>query len=70
MVELTYTQDNFLKNKKNINLYQTIDGEEDLEKDYNFSNLDNDKFTEIAFSLAYYLKLFSNLNRFLEYIKT
>jgi len=57
-----------LKKKKNINLYQTIDGEEDLKKNYNFSNLDNDKFTEIAFSVAYYLKLFSNLNRFLEYI--
>ena len=57
-----------MKKKKNINLYQTIDGEEDLKKNYNFSNLDNDKFTEIAFSVAYYLKLFSNLNRFLEYI--
>jgi len=33
-----------------------------------FSNLENEKFIEVASSLAYYLKIFSNLNKYLEYI--
>ena len=31
-------------------------------------NIENNKFIEIASSLAYYLKLFSNLKRYLEYV--
>ena len=39
-----------------------------LEKDHNFSLEENDKFIEIASSLAYYLKSFSNIKRLLDYI--
>ncbi len=39
-----------------------------VEKSHVFHEYDNDKFIEIASSLAYYLKLFSSLKRFLEYI--
>ena len=39
-----------------------------LEKENNSSFDKNDKFIEIAISLAYYLKSFSNIQRFLDYI--
>ena len=39
-----------------------------LEKDHNSSLGENDKFIEIASSLAYYLKSFSNIKRLLDYI--
>ncbi len=39
-----------------------------LENDHKFSLDKNDKFIEIASSLAYYLKSFSNIERFLDYI--
>ena len=39
-----------------------------LEKDNKLLFDKNDKFTEIAFSLAYYLRSFSNIKRFLDYI--
>ena len=39
-----------------------------LNIDKEFYVYDNDKFTEISSSLAYYLKTFSNLKRFFEYI--
>ncbi len=39
-----------------------------LEKDGSFSMGENDKFIEIASSLAYYLKSFSNIKRLLDYI--
>ena len=39
-----------------------------LSKDHTLSKYDSDKFIEIASSLAYYLKVFSSLKKFLEYI--
>ena len=39
-----------------------------VNKNNDFFKYDNDKFIEIASSLAYYLKLFSSLKKFLEYI--
>ena len=39
-----------------------------LEKDHELSFEKNDKFVEISSSLAYYLKSFSNIKRFLDYI--
>ena len=39
-----------------------------LETDHNLKFDENDKFIEIASSLAYYLKSFSNINRLLDYI--
>ena len=39
-----------------------------LENEKNTSLIENDKFGEIASSLAYYLKSFSNINRFLDYV--
>ena len=39
-----------------------------LEKDHNLLFDKNDKFIELSSSLAYYLKSFSNIKRFLDYI--
>ena len=39
-----------------------------LENDYNLPFDQNEQFIEIASSIAYYLKSFSNINRFLDYI--
>ena len=39
-----------------------------LEKDIKLSFDNNDKFIEISSSLGYYLKSFSNIKRFLDYI--
>ena len=39
-----------------------------FENDHNLLVDKNEKFVEIAFSLAYYLKSFSNIKRFLDYI--
>ena len=39
-----------------------------LEKDHNLLFDNNDKFIELSSSLAYYLKSFSNIKRFLDYI--
>ena len=42
--------------------------QEFLDNEKNTSFIGNDKFIEIVFSLAYYLKSFSNIKRFLDYI--
>ena len=42
--------------------------QEFLEKDYKFPLHENDKFIETVSSLSYYLKSFSNIKRFLDYI--
>ena len=42
--------------------------QEFLKKDYKFSLHENDKFIETVSSLSYYLKSFSNIKRFLDYI--
>ncbi len=42
--------------------------QEFLEEDHKLSLDENDKFTEIVASLSYYLKSFSNIKRFLDYI--
>ena len=42
--------------------------QEFLEKDYKFPLHENDKFIETVSSLIYYLKSFSNIKRFLDYI--
>ncbi len=42
--------------------------QEFLEKDHKLSLDDHDKFIEIVSSLSYYLKSFSNIKRFLDYI--
>ena len=39
-----------------------------LESDYKSSKKNNSKFTEVASSLAFYLKSFSNINKLLDYI--
>ena len=39
-----------------------------LENEFTVSSKSNYKFAEIAFSLAYYLKSFSNINKFLDYV--
>ena len=39
-----------------------------LEKEHKFPLDENDKFIEIVSSLSYYLKSFSNIKRFLDYI--
>ena len=39
-----------------------------LENEFTVSSKNNYKFAEIAFSLAYYLKSFSNINKLLDYI--
>ena len=55
------------KNKKRkIILKKNIEGFS--ENDQLLFKYDNDKFIEIASSIAYYLKQFSSLKRFLEYI--
>ena len=42
--------------------------QEFLEKDHNLPLDENDKFIETVSSLSYYLKSFSNIKRFLDYI--
>ena len=39
-----------------------------LENESNLPKTNNDKFSEFAYSIAYYLKSFSNLNKLLDYI--
>ena len=39
-----------------------------LENEYKSSIKKNDKFSELAFSIAYYLKSFSNIKKLLDYI--
>jgi len=39
-----------------------------LENEFTLSSKDNYKFAEIAFSLAYYLRSFSNINKLLDYV--
>ena len=41
---------------------------ESFDKNHSFFKYDSDKFIEIASSLVYYLKFFSSLKKFLEYI--
>ena len=52
---------------KNKNILFNKSLEDSIRKNLDFSSSDNDKFIELGSSLAYYLKLFSSLKRFLEY---
>ncbi len=53
-------------NENNFLLNQYVDNF--LEENNSFKDDSNDKFIEIATSVAYYLRLFSSLKKFLEYI--
>tara|TARA_A100000164_G_scaffold44238_1_gene33581 strand:- start:21 stop:1364 length:1344 start_codon:yes stop_codon:yes gene_type:complete len=57
-----------LSNNKKENLLSNDVIQKFLEEDDKFPFDKNDKFAEIASSLAYYLKSFSNIKRFLDYI--
>jgi len=57
-----------LSNNQKVELLSNDIIQKFLEKENNSSFDKNDKFIEIAISLAYYLKSFSNIQRFLDYI--
>ena len=57
-----------LLNNKKDKLFSKKVIETFLENEYQSSIKKNDKFSELAFSIAYYLKSFSNIKKLLDYI--
>ncbi len=57
-----------LLNNKKDKLFSKKVIETFLENEYKSSMIKNDKFSELAFSIAYYLKSFSNIKKLLDYI--
>ena len=57
-----------MTNNQKENLFSNKYIQEFLESESKLSPKNNDKFAEISFSLAYYLKSFSNIKKFLDYV--
>ena len=57
-----------MKNNQEEKLFSNKFIQDFLENDPKFSLRNNYRFAEIASSLAYYLKSFSNINKLLDYV--